>query len=201
MQLPMHAPPRLIIATRNPHKTSEIRAMIGARFEVLDVGAFADLPEIAETGTTFLANARLKALGISSRLEGWVLADDSGLEVAALAGAPGVVSSSYGGEEGNHAKNNARLLAEMTGQHDRRARFVCTMVLAKNGVEQAHFSGHVAGTLLETLAGNAGFGYDPLFVPTGHPQSFAELGDAVKNSLSHRARALDQVLEFLRTAS
>lgn len=193
----MHAPPRLIIATRNAHKTAEIRAMIGDDFEVLDATAFPDFPEIEETGTTFLENARLKAEGISARVDGWVLSDDSGLEVDALAGAPGVWSSSYGGEEGNHAKNNARLLAEMAGKTDRSARFRCTMVLASHGVEQANFSGTVEGRLVEALSGSGGFGYDPLFIPTGHERTFAELGDAVKNTLSHRARALGQVIAYL----
>lgn len=193
----MQAPPRLIIATRNAHKTAEIRAMIGDDFEVLDATAFPDFPAIEETGTTFLENARLKAEGISARVEGWVLSDDSGLEVDALAGAPGVWSSSYGGEEGNHAKNNARLLAEMAGKADRSARFRCTMVLARHGVEQANFSGTVEGRLVDALSGTGGFGYDPLFIPTGHEQTFAELGDAVKNTLSHRARALGQVIAYL----
>lgn len=193
----MQAPPRLIIATRNAHKTAEIRAMIGEGFEVLDATAFPDFPEIEETGTTFLENARLKAEGISARVEGWVLSDDSGLEVDALAGAPGVWSSSYGGEEGNHAKNNARLLAEMAGKTDRGARFRCTMVLARHGVEQANFSGTVEGQLVDALSGTGGFGYDPLFIPTGHEQTFAELGDSVKNTLSHRARALGQVISYL----
>ena len=107
--------------------------MIGERFEVVDATAFPDFPEIEETGTTFLENARLKAEGISHRVEGWVLSDDSGLEVDALGGAPGVWSSSFGGEEGNHAKNNARLLAEMAGKAARGARFRCTMVLARGG--------------------------------------------------------------------
>jgi XTP/dITP diphosphohydrolase len=193
----MQPPPRLILATRNAHKTGEIRAMIGDRFEVLDATAFPDFPEIEETGTTFLENARLKAEGISRHIEGWVLSDDSGLEVDALGGVPGVWSSSYGGEEGNHAKNNARLLLEMTGKADRSARFRCTMVLARSGVEQASFSGTVEGRLVESLHGAGGFGYDPLFVPEGHEQTFAELGDEVKNSLSHRARALQQVVAFL----
>ena len=193
----MHMPPRLIIATRNAHKTAEIRAMIGDDFEVLDATAFSDFPEIEETGTTFLENARLKAEGISARVEGWVLSDDSGLEVDALAGAPGVWSSSYGGEEGNHAKNNARLLAEMAGKNARHARFRCTMVLARGGVEQANFSGTVEGRLVDALSGSGGFGYDPLFIPAGHEQTFAELGDAVKNTLSHRARALSQVIAYL----
>lgn len=174
--------------------------MIGDGFEVVDATGFPDFPEIEETGTTFLENARLKALGISSRVTGWVLSDDSGLEVDALCGAPGVWSSSFGGEEGNHAKNNARLLAEMAGKSDRRARFRCTMVLAEGGVERANFSGVVEGRLVEALSGAGGFGYDPLFVPDGHARTFGELGDEVKNSLSHRARALRQVVDFLKSA-
>ena len=193
----MDPAPRLIIATRNAHKTAEIRAMIGDRFEVLDVSSFPECPEIEETGTTFLENARLKAEGISRVLDGWVLSDDSGLEVDALGGAPGVWSSSFGGEEGNHALNNARLLREMEGKADRRARFRCTMVLAQGGKEVAYFSGTVEGTIIADARGAMGFGYDPLFVPEGHAATFAELGDEVKNSLSHRARALTQAVEFL----
>lgn len=193
----MSSTPRLIIATRNAHKTVEIRAMIGDRFEVLDVTSFPDCPEIDETGTTFLENARLKAEGISRVIDGWVLSDDSGLEVDALGGAPGVWSSSFGGEEGNHALNNARLVREMEGKANRLARFRCTMVLAQGGKEIAHFSGTVEGTIIADARGAMGFGYDPLFVPEGHAATFAELGDEVKNSLSHRARALMQALEFL----
>lgn len=188
---------RLILATRNAHKTAEIRAMIGDRYEVLDVTAFPDLPEIEETGTKFLENARLKAEGISRHVDGWVLSDDSGLEVDALDGAPGVWSSSYGGEEGNHAKNNARLLSEMAGKSDRSARFRCTMVLARDGEEVTHFSGSVEGRLVEALHGIGGFGYDPLFIPEGHEQTFAELGNEIKNTLSHRSRALAQVIVYL----
>ncbi len=196
----MQPQPRLILATRNAHKTAEIRAMIGDRFEVVDATAFPDFPdfpEIEETGTTFLENARLKAEGISRRIDGWVLSDDSGLEVDALGGAPGVWSSSFGGEEGNHAKNNARLLAEMAGKPDRGARFRCTMVLARGGVEQANFSGTVEGRLVDSPHGAGGFGYDPLFIPKGHGQTFAELGEEIKNTLSHRSRALDQVVAYL----
>ena len=193
----MDPAPRLIIATRNAHKTAEIRAMIGDRFEVLDVTSFPECPEIQETGTTFLENARLKAEGISRVIDGWVLSDDSGLEVDALGGAPGVWSSSFGGEEGNHAMNNARLLREMSGKADRRARFRCTMVLAQGGKEVANFSGTVEGTIIDDARGAKGFGYDPLFVPEGHAATFAELGDEIKNSLSHRSRALTQAVEFL----
>ena len=193
----MTLPPRLILATRNAHKTAEIRAMIGERFEVLDVTAFPECPQIEETGSTFLENARLKAEGISRCLDGWVLSDDSGLEVDALAGAPGVWSSSFGGEEGNHARNNTRLLAEMAGKTERSARFCCTMVLARDGRAQAHFSGTVEGRIIDAQRGGHGFGYDPLFIPDGFNQTFAELGDEVKNTLSHRSRALAKVVDFL----
>lgn len=192
----MIATPRLIVATRNTHKTAEIRALLGEKFQVCDVSEFPELPEIEETGSTFLENARLKALGISSRIEGWVLSDDSGLEVDALAGAPGVWSSSYGGEEGNHWKNNARLLVEMLGMANRVARFHCTVVIALGGAERAHFSGKVEGRIIEACEGERGFGYDPLFIPEGHQQTFAQLGDTIKNTLSHRARALAQVLNY-----
>lgn len=182
--------PRLILATRNAHKTEEIRHILGDRFEVLDVTFFPDLPEIEETGTTFLENARLKALGISRRIEGWVLADDSGLEVDALSGAPGVWSSSYGGEEGNHAKNNERLMREMSGKTERSARFRCTLVLAKDGEEKAVFTGTVEGSIADSPSGNGGFGYDPLFIPEGHTGTMADLGATVKSTLSHRAHAI-----------
>jgi XTP/dITP diphosphohydrolase len=130
-----------------------------------------------------------------------VLSDDSGLEVDALGGAPGVWSSSFGGGEGDHARNNARLLKEMAGVSDRRARFRCTMVLASDGLELAHFSGTVEGRIIDEPRGTLGFGYDPLFIPDGHEQTFAELGEAAKNTLSHRSRALAQVIGWLENPS
>lgn len=196
----MHVPPRLILATRNAHKTAEIRALIGSRFEVLDMSAFPECPPIEETGTTFLENARLKALGISRQVTGWVLSDDSGLEVDALDGAPGVWSSSFGGQEGNHALNNTRLLAMMTGKTERRARFRCTLVIARDGHELANFTGTVEGRITDAPRGQHGFGYDPLFIPEGHEKTFAELGENVKNTLSHRSRALTQVIAYLDQA-
>jgi XTP/dITP diphosphohydrolase len=195
----MQTRPRLIVATRNAHKTGEIRAIIGDRFEVLDATDFPECVEIEETGTTFLENARLKAEGVSRLVEGWVLSDDSGLEVDALGGAPGVWSSSYGGEEGNHPRNNARLIREMAGKSERSARFRCTMVLARNGVEVTHFSGTVEGQIIDEPRGAKGFGYDPLFIPAGYSATFSELGEEVKNSLSHRSRALAQVVEYLHS--
>ena len=130
-------------------------------------------------------------------LGGWVLSDDSGLEVDALGGAPGVWSSSFGGEEGNHSRNNERLLAEMEGQTERRARFRCTLVLAREGLAQANFSGSVEGRIIANSRGAQGFGYDPLFIPDGFAQTFAELGESVKNTLSHRSRALAKAIDFL----
>ena len=193
----MDNPPRLILATRNAHKTAEIRAMLGDRFEVLDVTAFPECPHIEETGTTFLENARLKALGISRQLEGWVLADDSGLEVDVLGGAPGVGSSRYGGQEGNDVLNNLCLLIEMAGIPKRHARFRCVMVLARDGHEQANFTGVVEGRIIHAPRGAHGFGYDPLFIPEGYEQTFAELSEDVKNTLSHRSRALARVIDYL----
>lgn len=189
--------PTLILATRNAHKTEEIRHILGERFSVTDVRSFPDLPEIEETGTTFLENARLKAMGISKRVPGWVLADDSGLEVDALGGAPGVWSSSFGGEEGNHAKNNARLAKEMADKENRIARFCCTLVLAKDGREIGVFYGTVEGKITTQPSGKGGFGYDPHFIPDGYEISLAQLGAEIKNSLSHRANAVSSLCEFL----
>jgi len=190
----------LIIATRNAHKTAEIRDMLGEAYSVKDANDFPDFPQVEETGTTFLENATLKAVAISRCVDGMVVSDDSGLEVDALAGAPGVWSSSYGGEEGNHAKNNAKLLASMAGipTAQRTARFVCVMVVAQHGQVLAHFRGTVDGTIVTAEQGQGGFGYDPLFVPNGHHATFAELGAEIKNQLSHRARALQAVMTWLQ---
>jgi len=188
---------RLVVATRNVHKTAEIRDILGEAWEVLDTRDFPALRPVAESGETFLDNATLKAVAVSREVAGVVLADDSGLEVDALGGRPGVHSSSFGGVEGDHARNNQRLLAEMAGQAARAARFRCVMVLARGGEVLADFSGSVEGWLLEEPRGEGGFGYDPLFVPEGFEQSFAELGAGVKNEMSHRGRALHQVIEWL----
>lgn len=193
----------LIIATRNSHKTDEIRQIIGDAMTVLDANDFPDFPQVEETGSTFLENATLKAEAISNRVDGYVLSDDSGLEVDVLDGEPGVYSSSYGGEEGNHARNNARLLDEMKTipTEQRSARFVCVMVIARDGKALAHFRGTVEGRILTEPSGSGGFGYDPLFAPKGYTDSFADLGAEIKNQLSHRARALSQALEWLSQTS
>lgn len=199
----MKAGELLVVATRNQKKTAEIRAKLGEIFEVIDVPELEkrglQLPEVEETGTTFLENGTLKAVAISAAVEGWVLADDSGLEVDALGGRPGVWSSSFGGEEGNHEKNNARLCEELADvpEEARTGRFRCVMVLAKEGNAVADFSGQVEGRLVTDARGAEGFGYDPHFVPEGYQESFAELGIEVKNTMSHRGRALEQVVSYL----
>ena len=188
---------RLVVATRNAHKVEEIRAIL-TEYEVCDLSVIADPPIVEETGTTFLANATLKALAISKLTDALVLSDDSGLEVDALHGEPGVYSSRYGGEEGNDALNNAKLLRELGEESNRRARFRCVIVLAKGGEAIGDFSGAVEGRILkEAQEGDGGFGYDPLFVPDGHEESFSRLGEEVKNTLSHRSGALDGVKLWL----
>ncbi|MBS0658012.1 MAG: RdgB/HAM1 family non-canonical purine NTP pyrophosphatase [Verrucomicrobia bacterium] len=193
----------LLVATRNAHKTGEIRALLGPAWRVDDLGAHPDLPEVDETEPTFSGNAALKALSASRRLAGvWVLADDSGLEVDALDGAPGVISARYSGPGATDASNRAKLLAALREvPADRRAaRFRCAMALARDGRVEGEFDGRVEGRILFEERGQGGFGYDRLFAPAGHERTFGELSAEVKNTLSHRARALEQAVAFLGRA-
>jgi len=193
---------QLLVATRNVHKTEEISFILEGLFRVLDLSAVADAPEVEETGTTFIENARLKAVAISKTTGGLVLADDSGLEVDALGGEPGVYSARYAGPGAEDATNNRKLLAELAGipEQKRTGRFRCVMVISRKGEVLEEFEGCVEGMILEEEKGAGGFGYDPLFVPEGQTQSFAELGPRIKNGLSHRARAMEKVVAWLRLA-
>lgn len=191
--------PRLIVATRNAHKVQEIAAIL-RDFEVRDLSVIENPPTVEETGATFLENATLKALAISALTHDVVLSDDSGLEVDSLDGRPGVHSARFAGEDGNDALNNAKLLRELGDREDRAARFRCVLVLARHGEKLAHFAGNVAGRILKEASGAAGFGYDPLFVPEGYESSFAELGEEIKNTLSHRAKALEDLQSWLAHA-
>jgi XTP/dITP diphosphohydrolase len=188
---------KLLVATGNSHKTDEIRAILGAGYIVSDLKAHPELPEVEETGTTFLENATLKAVEISKQVEGLILSDDSGLEVDALDGEPGVYSSRYAGEAGNDAANNKKLLHELQGEDSRTARFRCVMVLAQDGEVLTSFDGAVEGRMLSELHGEGGFGYDPLFVPNGYDQTFSQLSEGIKNQLSHRAVAMQKVVAWL----
>jgi len=192
----------LLVATRNPHKTAEIRATLGPAWQVSDLNAHRELPVPEETGATFAENAQIKALAASQYFDGLVLADDSGLEVDALKGAPGVYSARYAGHGATDADNRAKLLRELaaTGARGkaRSARFRCAMVLAERGAWLGTFEGTVDGVVINRERGHGGFGYDALFVPEGHCLTFAELPPQTKNSLSHRGRALEQAGAFLK---
>ena len=190
----------LLVATGNSHKTAEIRAILGAGYVVSDLKAHPELPEVEETGSTFLENATLKAVEISKQVEGLILSDDSGLEVDALGGEPGVYSSRYAGEAGNDEANNKKLLHELQGKDNRAARFRCVMVLAQDGEVLTSFDGAVEGRMLSELHGEGGFGYDPLFVPDGYDQTFSQLSEGIKNQLSHRAVAMQKVVAWLATS-
>ena len=188
---------KLLVATGNSHKTEEIRGILGAEYAVTDLKSYPEFPSVEETGTTFLENATLKAVEISKRVSGIVLSDDSGLEVDALNGEPGVYSSRYAGEDGNDLANNAKLLKALDGVDNRTARFRCVMVIAKDGEVLTHCDGAVEGKIILAHQGDGGFGYDPLFIPDGHEQTFAELGSEVKNSMSHRSRAMEKITTWL----
>jgi XTP/dITP diphosphohydrolase len=191
---------RLFLATRNAHKTREVREILGDGWVVEDLSVLPDLPEVEETGETFEANAKLKAMAAMPHYDGWVLADDSGLEVDALGGAPGVRSARFAGDDADMAANRALLLEklrEVRGQ-ERRGRFRCVLVLAKDGELVRTFSGAVEGFIAPSESGEGGFGYDSLFIPEGSCRTFAEFTPRQKYSCSHRARALHQAVAFLR---
>ena len=191
----------LLIATRNVHKTREIGQMLGSGWDVRDLASLPHAPKIEETGATFEENAALKALAISRIFTGLVLADDSGLEVDALGGAPGVHSARFAGPNANDAENRFLLIHRLRnlGGEEFPARFRCVMVLASQGELLGSFGGIVKGKVLLEERGESGFGYDSIFIPRGYTETFGELQSEIKNSLSHRGRALAKVLEFLRS--
>jgi len=193
-----HELPKILLATRNRHKTREIQIMLGAGVIVTDATEHAHLPEIEETGVTFEENSKLKAEGISRHVSGIVLADDSGLEVDALGKEPGVYSARYAGPNCTDEANTALVLSKMKGfPHEvRTARFRCVLAVAQNGETLAVFDGTVEGTLAHEVRGEGGFGYDPIFMPLGHDQTFGELSAEIKHTMSHRSRAMAQFKEW-----
>lgn len=187
----------LVLATRNAHKTEELAALLGAEFSVRDLSVLSQLPAIDETGNTFAENAELKAVTVSRIVSGLVVADDSGLEVDSLGGAPGVYSARYAGFDASDEENVAKLLRELKAGDQRAAQFRCVLALACDGQVIALFDGVVRGEIALAPSGANGFGYDPIFVPEGFKKTFAELGSAVKNQLSHRARAASRLRDHL----
>lgn len=187
---------QLCFATNNQHKIEEVRAMLGSAFELRtlhEIGCYEDIPE---TGETMEANSLLKAQYVWEQYGINCFADDSGLEVAALGGAPGVYSARYAGQHGNHLANNQLLLSRLEGQTERSAQFRAVITLILEG--QTHqFEGVVGGRIVSELRGTDGFGYDPLFVPTGYEQTFAEMAFSEKNKFSHRAKAVEKLCVFL----
>ncbi len=184
---------KLIVATHNQHKIREISQILP------DFDIVADDPEgVEENAPDFVGNALIKVRAIAAKHAGcWCLADDSGLEVAALGGAPGVRSARYAGEPSNTSANNALLLKNLTGVTDRRANFTCAIALVDPSGAEHTAVGRCFGRIAETPSGSAGFGYDPLFVPDGHDVSFADLSADEKNAISHRGRALEEARKVI----
>lgn len=194
---------RIVVATGNRHKTEEFRALLGNQWQVEDLLDHPTLPAPEESGGTFEENASIKALAASNALgdEVLVVADDSGLEVDALGGQPGVHSARYSGRGATDATNRQKLLAELAeagaGDQIRRARFRCVLVAARNGVKLGAFDGAVEGCIATSESGAGGFGYDCLFIPVGFEETFGQLPAEVKNSLSHRGRAAKKLAAWL----
>lgn len=189
---------KLVFATNNAHKLDEIRAILGDRVEVLslkDIHCGADIPETADT---LEGNAALKAEYIYKNYGLDCFADDTGLEVEALGGAPGVYSARYAGGEGHDSEANMKkLLVELEGKTNRKAQFRTAICLIEDGTKHL-FEGVVKGEIIEKKRGCSGFGYDPVFVPEGYTETFAEMGNEEKNKISHRARATQKLCDYLK---
>jgi XTP/dITP diphosphohydrolase len=191
----------LLIATRNPGKVREIELLLGPfALRLRSLAEFPATPEVEETGATFAENAEIKARAYAAQTKCWTLADDSGLEVEALGGAPGVFSARYGGPDATDADRIERLLEALSQAPDseRRARFVSVIAIADDAARLIRlFTGTCEGRIAHEPRGQGGFGYDPVFVPDGYEQSFGELPAEIKQTISHRARALRAAQTFL----
>ena len=184
---------QLYVATANPGKLSEFKALLGD----LPVEIHGLPARVEETGETFEENARLKAEALSGERRDWVVADDSGLEVEVLNDAPGVFSARFAGPESSDEANKLKLMESLRGEKNRKARFVCVLALARDGETILTLRGECSGVIAESPRGKGGFGYDPLFLPEGSDRTFAELDPEEKNHLSHRGRALRQFRQRL----
>ena len=185
---------KFVIATRNAHKLEEIKEIFNTDgLDVCSALDFPDIPDTIEDRDTLEGNAIKKAQELCDATGLMALADDSGLEVEALDGAPGVYSARYAGEPCSYEDNNTKLLRELSGKENRRARFRTVIALARPGEKPLTVEGICEGKIIEKLRGENGFGYDPLFVPDGFSETFAELSSEVKNKISPRAQALAQV--------
>ena len=193
---------QILAATTNKHKIQEFQAMLdvsadSGRVGIISPDTIKGFPEIIENGTSFEENARIKAGQAARYADMAAFADDSGLEVKALGGAPGIYSARYAGENTSYSEKMAKLLEELKNFDDRRARFVCVIALAYRGDIVETFRGEVTGTIAPEPRGTEGFGYDPIFIPDGYDRTFGELGEEVKSKLSHRARAFALAADFV----
>lgn len=188
----------LVFVTHNAHKSEEVNAIIGNHFEIKNLSDLNIFEEIPETGSTFKENALQKAEYVHKKLGCNCFADDTGLMVDALDGAPGVYSARYAGEPSNSQRNIEKLLKNLEGKTNRKAQFTTIIAVILNG-ETFFFEGTIRGQIIETQKGNGGFGYDSIFVPDGYDKTFAELPAEVKNSISHRAIAMQKFKEFLNS--
>jgi XTP/dITP diphosphohydrolase len=194
---------RLLLATRNQNKVAEMQhALGGTGWQVVMLSDIRKAPEVKEDGATFQENALKKARSAARASGLWTLAEDSGLEVDALEGEPGVKSARYAGEKANDAERIRKVLDRLASVPDqqRRARFFCVMCLIDPAGNETCFEGRCEGRIATEARGAAGFGYDPVFVPDGYDRTFAELGLSVKSRISHRARAMVQVIRCLKRA-
>lgn len=188
---------RIVFATNNSHKLDEIRNILGSSFEVMSLNELGCHDDIPETGTTLEENARQKAQYIYDKYHCNVFADDTGLEVNALGGEPGVYSARYAGGEGHDSEANmTKLLKNLEGEDNRKAQFRTVIALILDGNIQL-FDGIVEGEIIKERRGGEGFGYDPIFQPEGYDKTFAELGNDIKNTISHRAIAVKALAEYL----
>ena len=191
---------KLVVATNNSHKLEEISAILGGAFELLslkDINCHTDIPETADT---LEGNAHQKAMFVYKNYGIDCFADDTGLEVEALHGAPGVYSARYAGEGHDSEANINKLLQNLKEESNRDAQFRTAICLILKG-EEYFFEGTVKGKIIVENRGTSGFGYDPIFVPEGHNLTFAELGDNIKNNISHRARAVEKLAQFLKNTN
>lgn len=189
---------RIVFATNNSHKLDEIRNILGSSFEVMSLNELGCHDDIPETGTTLEENARQKAQYIYDKYHCNVFADDTGLEVDALGGKPGVYSARYAGGEGHDSEANmTKLLKNLEGETNRKAQFRTVIALILDG-KTSLFDGIVEGEIIKERRGSEGFGYDPIFQPEGYDKTFAELGNDIKNTISHRARAVAKLAAFLK---
>jgi len=191
---------KLVFATNNKHKLEEVRAILPKDIELISLAEINCHEDIPETAETLEGNAMQKALFIKEHYGYDCFADDTGLEVEALNNAPGVYSARYAGPEHDAKANMNKLIRELEGKENRNARFRTVIALLLNGKEYL-FDGIINGSIIDHEKGNAGFGYDPIFIPSGYDLTFAEMGNEIKNKISHRALAVRELVNFLSTLS